>query len=313
MIYIFGAKIQDNTLVVQGISKIFGIGNKTSKKICKEFGFLNKLKIFNLSRCDWVNIESYIIERKYLIENDLRQLLKLNISSIINNKSYKGIRHQLGLPVRGQRTRSNMSTQKKLYIFRLPNKRNFSSAGFCKLKFFFNRLKKKQNKIFLNSTRFKYSLKTKSQYNVYSKFYYNNKMLKQKKLKRYYFKKLKNISNKYPKKQNYILNIFSKYSNIFLFLTCGGKLIKSFSGGTLDLKGKQKGSPFSARLVMDKMFKFIKFFKIKHFSIYKSGKGSSKKITLRRLFIYKKYIKILRIREIVNIPHGGTRLKKKKR
>lgn len=52
MIYIFGAKIQDNTLVVQGISKIFGIGNKTSKKICKEFGFLNKLKIFNLSRGD---------------------------------------------------------------------------------------------------------------------------------------------------------------------------------------------------------------------------------------------------------------------
>ena len=181
MIYIFGAKIQDNTLVVQGISKIFGIGSETSKKICKEFIIpeivesiglkdeewtnltsdiieyiienytneagvrsikrkiknKNKLKIFNLSRCDWVNIESYIIERKYLIENDLRQLLKLNISSIINNKSYKGIRHQLGLPVRGQRTRSNMSTQKKLYIFRLPNKRNFSSANFCKLKLFF--------------------------------------------------------------------------------------------------------------------------------------------------------------------------------
>jgi ribosomal protein S13 len=52
MIYIFGAKIQDNTLVVQGISKIFGIGSETSKKICKEFGFLNKLKIFNLSRGD---------------------------------------------------------------------------------------------------------------------------------------------------------------------------------------------------------------------------------------------------------------------
>jgi len=96
-------------------------------------------------------------------------------------------------------------------------------------------------------------------------------------------------------------------------LTRGGKLIKSFSGGTLDLRGKQKGSPFSARLIMDKMFKFIKFLRIKYFSIYKSGKGSSKKITLRRLLIYKKHVRILRIREIVNIPHGGTRLKKKKR
>ena len=125
MIFFLGKKIPDNLLVSQGLLLIYGIGKNNTEKICRYFGFLKKIKINNLTSNDWLNILNYIRKKNILTEKELKKKIKLNILILLNLRNYRGLRHNLGLSVRGQQTHSNSKTQKKrLNSFFL--KRNFT-------------------------------------------------------------------------------------------------------------------------------------------------------------------------------------------
>lgn len=90
---------------------IYGIGLTASRKILTEAGVSFDVRVKNLTEDDIVKI-SGIIATKYKVEGDLRREIGQNIKRLMDIGSYRGIRHRRGLPVRGQRTRTNARTRK---------------------------------------------------------------------------------------------------------------------------------------------------------------------------------------------------------
>lgn len=121
--YLLGVNIPENKPIVIGLTSIYGIGEARAKLIC------HKLHINPLSRPkDLVNKQLSQLGKlinQYTIEIDLKKRIKTDIQNLMNTGSYRGLRHKLGLPVRGQRTRSNARTQrylsKKLKLKTKPN------------------------------------------------------------------------------------------------------------------------------------------------------------------------------------------------
>jgi small subunit ribosomal protein S13 len=112
MSYLLGINIPEQHLLYIGLTKIYGINKQTSQKICFALG-LNKLMRFNaLTNAQLAKIQKFI-STTYNIQTLLKKEKNLNIQRLIDNKSYRGKRHILNLPVRGQRTRSNAQTVKK--------------------------------------------------------------------------------------------------------------------------------------------------------------------------------------------------------
>lgn len=111
MARIAGVDLPKNERIEIGLTRIFGIGRSLSKIILKETGIdLNK-RVRDLSDEETVKIRN-IIERDYKVEGDLRREIAMNIKRLIDIGSYRGLRHQHHLPVRGQRTRTNARTRK---------------------------------------------------------------------------------------------------------------------------------------------------------------------------------------------------------
>lgn len=99
---------------------IFGIGNTRALEICKRLGLSPSIKVKDLSH-DWFpKIQAAV--NQYEVEGDLRRRVATNIKHLIDIKCYRGIRHRKGLPVRGQRTKTNAKTRK-------GKKRSVSSAA----------------------------------------------------------------------------------------------------------------------------------------------------------------------------------------
>lgn len=92
------------------LTAIYGIGRKTAKKICERVGIDPMLKIKSLSEAELDLIRTEV--ERYTIEGDLRRETSMNIKRLMDIGSYRGIRHRRGLPVRGQRTRTNSRTRK---------------------------------------------------------------------------------------------------------------------------------------------------------------------------------------------------------
>lgn len=109
---ICGVNISVNKNIIFGITKIYGIGLKTSIKICNILNIDKKKKIYKLTEQEKKNIIEYI--RNITIENDLKILIKENLKRIINLNSFKSLRHKKKLPCRGQRTKTNAKTRKKM-------------------------------------------------------------------------------------------------------------------------------------------------------------------------------------------------------
>lgn len=106
-----------NQRLVKALTIIYGINKATALQICKKLG-LNpniKLKFFDEQQLDELKL---FIEKKYFtqIGANLSREIKLNIENLITMGSYRGSRHKLKLPVRGQRTHSNAKTQKKIFF-----------------------------------------------------------------------------------------------------------------------------------------------------------------------------------------------------
>ena len=114
MIYLLETELKKNKSIFFALTKIYGINCNTSEKICKKLGFSKNLKVKNLKNKQIKNLISIINDSNIMINNDLKKLKSVKIEKLIFIKSYKGLRRLKKFPVRGQRTRSNANTAKKL-------------------------------------------------------------------------------------------------------------------------------------------------------------------------------------------------------
>jgi small subunit ribosomal protein S13 len=108
---IAGVDLPKNERIEIGLTRIFGIGRSLSRKILSETKVNPDTRVKDLTDEEIVKIRT-VIERDYKVEGDLRRDISMNIKRLIDIGCYRGMRHRLGLPVRGQRTRTNARTRK---------------------------------------------------------------------------------------------------------------------------------------------------------------------------------------------------------
>jgi small subunit ribosomal protein S13 len=108
---IAGVDIPNEKRVEVALSYIYGIGPKNTLAILKEAGISPDVRAKNLTE-DEISRIAAIIDRNYVVEGQLRRQVAQNISRLKDIQCYRGIRHRRGLPVRGQRTRTNARTRK---------------------------------------------------------------------------------------------------------------------------------------------------------------------------------------------------------
>jgi small subunit ribosomal protein S13 len=111
MARITGVDLPKNERVEIGLTRIFGIGRSLSRKILSETKINPDTRVKDLTDEDIVKIRS-VIERDYRVEGDLRREISMSTKRLIDIGCYRGLRHRLGLPVRGQRTKTNARTRK---------------------------------------------------------------------------------------------------------------------------------------------------------------------------------------------------------
>ena len=111
MARIAGVEIPPNKKIRIGLTSIYGIGYSLTKEIISKTGVNPDTQGKNLTE-DEVNKLRRIIENDYKIEGELRRQVSSDVSRLIHIGCYRGIRHKQGLPVRGQRTRSNARSRK---------------------------------------------------------------------------------------------------------------------------------------------------------------------------------------------------------
>ena len=110
MARIGGIDLPKNKRIVIGLTSIFGIGKSTSEKILQKLSIDENIKVLNLTDEQVNAIRGEIASMK--IEGSLRSEVQMNIKRLIDIGTYRGKRHRRGLPVRGQRTRTNARTRK---------------------------------------------------------------------------------------------------------------------------------------------------------------------------------------------------------
>jgi small subunit ribosomal protein S13 len=110
MARIAGINIPMNKHVVIGLTHIFGVGRSRAKDICAATGITPTTKVKDLTEAEVNAIRSVLA--KTAVEGDLRRENSMNIKRLMDLGAYRGIRHRKGLPVRGQRTRTNARTRK---------------------------------------------------------------------------------------------------------------------------------------------------------------------------------------------------------
>jgi small subunit ribosomal protein S13 len=108
---IAGVDLPREKRVEVGLTYIFGIGRPSSIKILKTAQVDPNTRVKNLREEDIVRLRE-IIERDLRVEGDLRREVSMNIKRLMDIGCYRGLRHRRGLPVRGQRTRTNARTRK---------------------------------------------------------------------------------------------------------------------------------------------------------------------------------------------------------
>jgi len=111
MARIEGVDLPRDKRVEVALTYIFGIGKPTSKMILTKTGINPNTRIKNLTE-EEVNKLREVIDRDYKVEGDLRREIALNIKRLIEIGCYRGLRHRRGMPVRGQRTKTNARTRK---------------------------------------------------------------------------------------------------------------------------------------------------------------------------------------------------------
>lgn len=112
MLRLMGHVIPDNKSIWIGLTTIYGIGRQRSATLLEKVGVDMMKKVKDLTDEDEKKISDEL--KDYVLENDLKREVMSNIKRLKEIKCYRGMRHNLGLPVRGQLTRKNARTAKKL-------------------------------------------------------------------------------------------------------------------------------------------------------------------------------------------------------
>lgn len=111
MARIAGVDLPRDKRIEIGLTYIYGIGLTRSKQILESTGVSPDTRVRELSDSDVAALREEV-ETKYQIEGDLRRLEAMNVKRLMDIGSYRGRRHRMGLPVRGQRTRTNSRTRR---------------------------------------------------------------------------------------------------------------------------------------------------------------------------------------------------------
>lgn len=107
-----GVNIPDDKRAVIALTYVHGIGKSASQDILKKSGIDVSTRVKDLSEEDLANIQNAIVEMQIPVEGELRRVVRQNIRRLMDIKSYRGLRHRAGLPVRGQSTKRNARTKK---------------------------------------------------------------------------------------------------------------------------------------------------------------------------------------------------------
>lgn len=94
-----------------GLTYIYGIGRESARQILKKAGIDGAIRVKDLSEDKIVKLRE-VIDHDYQVEGDLRKEVSMNIKRLMDTGTFRGLRHRKGLPVRGQRTRTNARTRK---------------------------------------------------------------------------------------------------------------------------------------------------------------------------------------------------------
>ena len=110
MARIAGINVPDHKHAEIALTAIYGVGRQTANNICEKVGILPSIKIKELSEEQLESIR--VVISKMTVEGDLRREVSINIKRLMDLGCFRGIRHRRGLPLRGQRTRTNARTRK---------------------------------------------------------------------------------------------------------------------------------------------------------------------------------------------------------
>ena len=108
---LLGVEIPDNKPAVISLTYLYGVGSATARELCQKAGIEPSKKARDLAE-DELGRLAALVERDYTVEGPLRRLTLQNINRLREIRCYRGLRHRMGLPVRGQRTRTNARTRK---------------------------------------------------------------------------------------------------------------------------------------------------------------------------------------------------------
>ncbi len=112
MARIAGIDLPKKKRIEFGLTYIYGVGLHTARKVLAEANVdLNK-RVYELNDDEIASISRVLRTEKYTIEGDLRKKIAMDIKALMDLGSYRGLRHRKGLPVRGQRTKTNARTRK---------------------------------------------------------------------------------------------------------------------------------------------------------------------------------------------------------
>ena len=110
MARIAGVNIPDNKHTVISLTYVYGVGLPTAQLICKSVGIKESTKISDLTNEQLDELRAEV--GKFTVEGDLRREVSMSIKRLMDLGCYRGIRHRRGLPLRGQRTKTNARTRK---------------------------------------------------------------------------------------------------------------------------------------------------------------------------------------------------------
>ena len=110
MARIAGVNIPVNKHAWIGLTSIYGVGRSSARKICASAGVDPATKVKSLSEAEVARLRAEV--GKFTVEGDLRREVAMSVKRLIDLGCYRGLRHRKGLPIRGQRTRTNARTRK---------------------------------------------------------------------------------------------------------------------------------------------------------------------------------------------------------
>jgi len=117
MVRILGNNLSNKKKIYIALTCIYGIGIPTSKKILNQLNIDPNVKVSDLNESNISALRDILETEEFKLEGDLKRLVSLNIKRLIDINSVRGRRHLKGLPVRGQRTRTNSRTSRRQSFF----------------------------------------------------------------------------------------------------------------------------------------------------------------------------------------------------